>query len=77
MSVNYTAVLPLTEKDPEVQGKLWDGRMYVFDTRISVPINQTEHVIVAKDYFDGQPCERYVNCADPSCNRQIICSERK
>ncbi|PAF20816.1 hypothetical protein CHH58_14470 [Terribacillus saccharophilus] len=62
-------------KDPEVQGKLWDGRMYVFDTRISVPINQTEHVIVAKDYFDGQPCERYVNCADPSCNRQIICSE--
>lgn len=62
-------------KDPEVQGKLWDGRMYVFDSRISVPVNQTEHVVVGKDYFDGKPCERYVNCADPSCNRQFLCSE--
>jgi len=62
-------------KDPHVQGELWDGRCYVFDERISVPINQKEHVIVGKDYFDGQPCERYVNCADPDCNKQIICSE--
>lgn len=62
-------------KDPEVQGKLWDGQMYVFDERISVPINQTEHVVVGKDHFDGEPCERYVNCANPECNDQILCSE--
>ncbi|MED4203230.1 rhodanese-related sulfurtransferase [Neobacillus mesonae] len=62
-------------KDPEVQGKLWDGQCYVFDERISVPVNQTEHVIVGKDYFTGEPCERYVNCANPECNKQIICSE--
>ncbi|MCM3566475.1 rhodanese-related sulfurtransferase [Neobacillus mesonae] len=62
-------------KDPEVQGELWDGQCYVFDERISVPINQTEHVIVGKDYFTGEPCERYVNCANPECNKQIICSE--
>jgi len=62
-------------KDPEVQGELWDGQMYVFDERISVPINQKEHVIVGKDYFDGEPCERYVNCANPVCNKQILCSE--
>ncbi|GAA0431412.1 rhodanese-related sulfurtransferase [Lentibacillus halophilus] len=62
-------------KDPDVQGELWDGRCYVFDKRISVPINQNEHVIVGKDYFDGHPCERYVNCANPDCNKQIICSE--
>ncbi|UJL46992.1 rhodanese-related sulfurtransferase [Virgibacillus sp. NKC19-16] len=62
-------------KDPEVQGELWDGRCYVFDERISVPINQKEHVVVGADYFDGQPCERYVNCANPDCNKQIICSE--
>lgn len=62
-------------KDPEVQGDLWDGRMYVFDERISVPVNQKEHVIVGKDYFDGKPCERYVNCANPECNRQMLCSE--
>lgn len=62
-------------KDPEVQGEMWDGRCYVFDSRISVPVNQKEHVIVGEDYFDGEPCERYVNCANPDCNKQIICSE--
>ncbi len=62
-------------KDSEVQGELWDGQCYVFDERISVPINQKEHVIVGKDYFSGEPSERYVNCANPECNKQIICSE--
>jgi UPF0176 protein len=62
-------------KDPEVQGALWDGKCYVFDERISVPINRKEHVIVGRDYFDGEPCERYVNCANPECNKQILCSE--
>lgn len=62
-------------KDEDVQGQLWDGQMYVFDERIAVPVNQVEHVVVGKDYFDGEPCERYVNCAEPSCNKQIICSE--
>lgn len=62
-------------KDPEVQGELWDGQCYVFDERISVPINHKEHVVVGRDYFDGQPCERHANCANPECNRQILCSE--
>ncbi|OCA85727.1 hypothetical protein A8F94_12700 [Bacillus sp. FJAT-27225] len=62
-------------KDPEVKGQLWNGKMYVFDERISVPVNQVEHVVVGKDYFTGEPCERYVNCANPECNKQILCSE--
>lgn len=61
--------------DEETKGVLWDGKMYVFDNRISVPINQIEEVIVGKDYFDGTPCERYINCANPECNKQIITSE--
>ncbi|WP_188208180.1 oxygen-dependent tRNA uridine(34) hydroxylase TrhO [Alkalibacillus aidingensis] len=62
-------------KDPEVKGELWDGQCYVFDERISVPINQVEHNVVGRDYFTGEPCERYVNCANPDCNEQILCSE--
>ncbi|MBD7944836.1 MULTISPECIES: rhodanese-related sulfurtransferase [Psychrobacillus] len=62
-------------KDPEVRGQLWDGQMYVFDERIAVPINQVEHVVVGKDHFTGEPCERYVNCANPDCNDKILCSE--
>ena len=26
-------------KDPEVQGELWDGKLYVFDERIAVDVN--------------------------------------
>lgn len=62
-------------KDPEVRGDLWDGKMYVFDSRIAVPINQNEEVIVGKDWFDGTPCERYINCGNPECNRQMLSSE--
>ncbi|MCR8850405.1 rhodanese-related sulfurtransferase [Rossellomorea sp. SC111] len=62
-------------KDPEVKGQLWDGQLYVFDERIGVPVNQTEHVVVGKDFYSGEPCERYVNCANPPCNRKILCSE--
>ncbi|AST91881.1 rhodanese-related sulfurtransferase [Sutcliffiella cohnii] len=62
-------------KDPEVQGQLWDGLCYVFDERISVPVNQKEHVIIGKDHYTGEPCERYVNCANPECNKKILSSE--
>ncbi|KMY53276.1 sulfurtransferase [Bacillus sp. FJAT-27231] len=62
-------------KDPEVQGRLWDGQCYVFDDRIGVPINRVEHVVVGRDYFTDEPCERYVNCANPECDKRIFCSE--
>lgn len=62
-------------KDPETKGQLWDGQMYVFDERLTVPINQVEHVVVGRDHFDGTPCERYINCANPECNKQILTSE--
>lgn len=62
-------------KDPQTQGELWDGKMYVFDERISVEINQVDKQIVGKEWFDGTPCERYINCSNPECNRQILVSE--
>lgn len=61
--------------DPETQGELWDGKMYVFDERISVDINRKEKTVIARDWFDGEPCERYINCGNPYCNLQIISSE--
>lgn len=62
-------------KDSVAKGQLWNGQMYVFDERLTVPINQVEHIVVGKDHFDGTPCERYINCANPECNKQILCSE--
>ena len=62
-------------KDPETKGEYWDGKMYVFDERISVDVNQVEKTVVGKEWFDGTPCERYINCSNPECNRQILVSE--
>ncbi|GIP39382.1 UPF0176 protein YbfQ [Paenibacillus sp. J31TS4] len=62
-------------KDPEVKGRLFDGKCYVFDERISVPINQTdEDVVVGRCYHCGTPADHYINCADDTCHRQhIVC----
>ncbi len=49
--------------------------MYVFDERIAVEINQVNKSIIGKDWFHGTPCERYVNCGNPACNRQILASK--
>jgi UPF0176 protein len=62
-------------KDPVAQGAYWDGQCYVFDNRIAVPINQVNPRIVGKDHFTGEPCERYINCANPDCNKQILCTK--
>jgi UPF0176 protein len=62
-------------KDEATQGELWDGKMYVFDERISVEINQVDKKVIGKEWFDGTPCERYINCSNPECNRQMLVSE--
>jgi UPF0176 protein len=62
-------------KDEVAQGQLWDGQCYVFDERLKVNINRVESVVVGRDHFDGTPCERQINCANPECNKQIIASQ--
>lgn len=59
-------------KDPETKGEYWDGKMYVFDERISVDVNQIDKTVIGKEHFDGTPCERYINCANPECNKQKV-----
>lgn len=62
-------------KDEVAQGQLWDGQCYVFDERLKVNINRVESVVVGRDHFDGTPCERQINCANPECNKQILASQ--
>ena len=50
--------------------------MYVFDERISVDVNQVEKTVIGKEHFDGTPCERYINCSNPECNKQILVSKK-
>lgn len=60
-------------KDPEVKGELFDGKMYVFDERISVPINKVEEKIIAECEHCGKAEDRMINCSNPVCNRQYVC----
>lgn len=64
-------------KDPEVQGRLWDGKCYVFDDRISVKINNTdEDVIISKCVHCGELSDRYVNCRNDDCHNHYISCEK-
>ncbi|WP_068785020.1 oxygen-dependent tRNA uridine(34) hydroxylase TrhO [Paenibacillus phocaensis] len=61
-------------KDPQVNGRLFDGKCYVFDERISVPINRTdEDIVIASCHHCGTTHDRYINC--PVCNLQYVCCE--
>lgn len=63
-------------KDKQVQGKGWMGKCYVFDERISVDINKVEpYEIVSKCFHCGEPCDRYVNCAQLECHSQFLCCD--
>jgi UPF0176 protein len=58
-------------KDPEVKGKLFEGKCYVFDERISVPVNfADEYTITGNCLHCGKPTDRYVNCANLDCHKQ-------
>lgn len=62
-------------QDEATKGDLWQGKMYVFDERIAVDINQVNPSVVGSDHFDGTPCERYINCGNPECNAQILAAK--
>jgi UPF0176 protein len=62
-------------QDPEVQGKGFEGKCYVFDERISVRVNRLEDKVVGKCHHCGKPEDRYINCAYPPCHKQYICCE--
>lgn len=63
-------------KNPDTKGKLFDGKCYVFDERISVRVNFTdEDVIISKCKHCNKPCDRYINCVNNFCHDQFICCE--
>jgi UPF0176 protein len=63
-------------KDPDVLGDLYDGKCYVFDERISVPVNQVENIVVGHCHHCGKPEDRYINCSYSLCHAQHICCEQ-
>jgi len=65
-------------KDPVLKGKLFDGKCYVFDSRIAIPINQVENIVVGRCYHCKKPEDNYLNCRYDFCHKQhIVCKDCK
>lgn len=62
-------------KDPATKGELWDGKCYVFDERIAVPVGESD-AVAGQCKYCGTPRDIIQNCANLSCRSQIvICDE--
>ncbi len=60
-------------KDPEVQGRDFDGLCYVFDERVGVEVNRTEtRKVISHCRYCGTEEPHYGNCKWPDCNEQIF-----
>lgn len=57
-------------------GKDFDGKMYVFDNRVTTNVNDVNPTIISKCYICGDTCDRIINCANPECNlHEPICEK--
>ena len=55
----------------ETGGKDFDGVLYVFDGRVSVPVNEVNPTVISKCLKCGEPAPRNLNCANVECNIQF------
>ncbi|MBR9918271.1 rhodanese-related sulfurtransferase [bacterium] len=59
----------------EEEGKHFQGKCFVFDDRLVVPVNPKDLAPIAKCEITGKPADTYVNCANMECNKLFVCSE--
>lgn len=60
----------------ETGGKDFDGECYVFDNRVSVPVNTVNPTIISTCHRCGTTTARMINCANPECNSHIPFCEK-
>ncbi|PTM59461.1 rhodanese-related sulfurtransferase [Desmospora activa] len=60
-------------QDEQVRGRGFDGKCFVFDERLSVPINREEEVVVGTCHHCGTATENLHNCNDPRCHQLHLC----
>ncbi len=56
-------------------GKHFKGRCFVFDDRMSVPVNaEDSDQPIGRCAISGVPCDTYINCANMECHTLFLCS---
>ncbi len=56
-------------------GEHFEGKCFVFDDRLIVPVNPKALEPIARCEITGKPADTYVNCANMQCNKLFVCSE--
>jgi len=56
----------------ETGGIDFEGKCYVFDDRVSIPVNHVNPVVIGKCRDCGAPTEKMINCANPFCNDHFL-----
>lgn len=60
----------------EAQGKDFEGNCYVFDKRVSVPVNSVNPNVVSSCKVCGTLSTHMVNCANADCNEHFVLCEK-
>ena len=53
----------------------WEGRCFVFDDRISIPINKSKNDTLNKCEWCNADTDIYINCHNIKCDKLFICCE--
>lgn len=59
----------------ETKGKHFDGKLYVFDKRREMDINQVNPSVISTCEFCDTPVAHYIDCKYPGCPVQFICCQ--
>lgn len=61
----------------EEPNSYFEGRCFVFDERMSIPINTGEFKkVISNCKICGDSCDRVVDCCNNECNRIFVCCEK-
>ncbi len=51
----------------------WEGKLFVFDDRLVVPLNQEEAAPISSCLYCQEAVDVYYNCANMDCNELFVC----
>ena len=53
----------------------WDGKCFVFDDRIAIPVNRKNNEALAECEWCHKKCDFYLNCYNMDCDKLFICCD--
>ncbi|MEI8125889.1 MAG: rhodanese-related sulfurtransferase [Parachlamydiaceae bacterium] len=56
-------------------GKHWEGKLFVFDDRLAIPISEEESPVIGTCHHCGTGNDSYYNCANMDCNELFLCCQ--